>query len=789
MYSLIKIGGFAFGIAACLLISLYIIDELSYDKQIPDASRVYRIVASWHKGGDRKVCLPAPFANALKQDFPEVEAAGRINRQVLLGAGSNEIRRTDRNQNSYEEGFAYADQGLLEVFDVPMVYGELEHALAEPNSIMISKQKAEKYFPNENPVGKTMIINNEVSKPYRIGGVMDFPEKSHFQYDFLISLKGVEFWDGEQTEWNANNYHTYIKLSPGTDAAQFEKKLSAITKNYFIPRELEAGNKNANELLERYSYYLQPVRDIHLKSQGIDDDLVHGDIRFVWIFGIIAAFILAIASINFINLSTAKVANRAKEVGLRKTIGSSRQNLIQQFITESFFVSFLSFILGILLAFVFLPWFNVLSDKSLSIPWNSWWLILPSLLLASVIVGFITGLYPSFYLSSFRPVDVLKGNLSTGSKNSRLRNALVTFQYIVSIILISGTFVIGQQVKFMLNKKVGFNKEQVLLLHETQTISENITTLKNELLKLPEVKNVSVGDYLPIAGAKRNGSGFVNEGKSWKKGFSAAQNWTVDKDYIKTMGMHISVGNDFSGEMSTGSNNAIINQTMAKQLQLDDPVGKRITNGGKIWTVIGVVEDFHFESLKEKIGGMCLSLGSSPDIVSIKVGANNIPGAIKSITKVWDEFCPNQPIRYTFLDDDFNRTYSSVQRTGHIFSTFALLAIIVASLGLFALSSFLIEQRKKEVGIRKVSGARVAEILAMLNRDFIKWVLIAFVIATPIAYYAMNKWLENFAYRTNLSWWIFALPGLLALGIALLTVSFQSWKAATKNPVDSLRYE
>jgi putative ABC transport system permease protein len=798
MYSLIKIGGFAIGIAACLLIALYIRDELTYDRNFTDGDRIYRIVQECNNNGEifyKTPYLSAPFAAALKQEFPEVENAGRINPLEIFGAGSKEIRRSDKLQSTHEEGFVFADQEFLDIFQARMVYGDRTHALDEPNTIVISKRKADKYFPNENPVGKTLIIDNnrapyigdafvinyENSKPYRITGVIDFPSHSHFRSDFLISLSGFALYSGEQNKWEASGYPTYVKLRPGTDVARFEARLSGITQKYIAP-----GNTEAQK---RISFKMQPVSDIYIKSDNISDNLSHGDMRFVWLFGMIALFILVIACINFINLSTATSANRAMEVGLRKTVGSNRNNLIGQFLTESMLYSFFSFLLGVALIFVLLPYFNVLFDKSLAIPWREWKRILPFLVFVPAVVGLLAGLYPAFYLSSFKPASVLKGSLSRGSKSSNIRSALVVFQFIVSIILITGTLIIHSQMGFILNKKLGFDKEQVLLLHDAYTMGDRVVIFKNELLKLSEVKSVSVSEYLPIEGTKRDGNRFWKEGKTNEEDPVVAQKWQVDRDYMKTMGMNIVEGRDFSKDLSTDSRATIINQTMAKKLGLTDPIGKRITNSWETFEVIGVVEDFHFKSLKENIGSLCLILGSSPNIVSVKVGASNMSEAIKSITGVWNKFSVNQPIRYSFLDEGFATMYADVQRMGHIFSIFALLAIIVACLGLFALSSFMIEQRTKEIGVRKVNGAKSIEVTATLNKDFLTWVAVAFVIATPIAYYAMNKWLENFAYKTSLSWWIFALTGVLALGIALLTVSWQSWKAATRNPVEALRYE
>jgi putative ABC transport system permease protein len=790
IYSSIKIGGFALGVAACLLIALFISDELSYDRYIPNENRIYRVVRDLNKNGDHIIgtSFPAPFAKALKEEFPEVERAGRLNQFELWGAGSNELRRADKTMNTYEEGFSYADQGFLDMLQIPMVYGNRTHLLDEPGTIVISKRKADIYFPNENPIGKTLILNNNVSKPYTVTGVMDFPSHSHFQSDFLLTLEGG-FYPGEQTNWRSSSYYTYVMLRPGTDIARLEAEFSVITRKYIIPSQQQDGYADAEKLAERMSYRLQPVNDIYLRSAGIDA-LTHGDIRFVWLFGIIAGFILVIASINFINLSTARSANRAKEVGLRKTIGSNKVNLIGQFLTESVVYGVLSFVLGIFLAEVLLPYFNMLSAKSMAIPWASWWWLLPLLLISSVVIGILAGLYPSFYLSSFQPINVLKGSLSRGSKRSTMRSALVVFQFTISIILIIGTLIIYRQFGYILNKKLGFDKEQVLLLHRANTMGDQVISFKNELVKLPEVKSVSVSGYLPISKTQRNGMAFWNEGKLKIDPPVYGQMWEVDHDYIKTMGMNIVEGRNFSVDKPTDYPNAIIiNQTLAKELGLADPIGKRIQHQWHAFEVIGMVEDFNFESLKGEIGGLSLILGNSPNIVSVKVNTSDMSRTIHSITGVWDRFSPNQPIRYTFLDESFARMYGDVQRMGLIFSTFALLAIIIACLGLFALSSFMIVQRTKEIGVRKVLGASISNVVFILSKDFLILVVVSNVIAWPVAYYVMNKWLQDFAYRIHISWWMFLLAGGLALMISLLTIGWQAIRAATANPVESLRYE
>jgi putative ABC transport system permease protein len=797
MYSAIKIGGFAIGIAACLLIGLYIRDELRYDRTYPDADRICRIIGVFNDNGkiEKWVSMTPPTAKVVEKDFPEVEKTGRLMPFALFyGAGSNYVCPAGQEKSIYEDGFTYADQSILDILKLPMVYGYREQALAQPNTIVLSKKKADKYFPHQDCVGKIIFLNNDKSKPYKIGAVMeDFPTTSNFQYDFLLTLTGVEFWNGEQTGWGSQNYETYILLRPGTNMKTFEKKLSAdLVNNYIVPDMVRNGNKDVEKTTKNAKFELQSISDVHLKSFNIYDyQTSHGDMRFVWLFGAIACFILVIACINFINLSTAKSANRAKEVGLRKVIGAFRSGLVIQFLTESFLFSFLSFLFAILLAWGLLPFFNILSAKSLKIPWTEWWLF-PIMIGAAAVIGFLAGLYPSFYLSSFKPISVLKGNLSRGTKNSLLRNGLVVFQFTTSIILIISTVIIYRQTKFLLTKKLGYDKDQVLLIQGTNTLGNEVKNLKLELLKLPQVKSVSISDYIPVSGSgtKRNGNTFYNEGKTKEESGVGGQFWLVDDAYIKTFGMKIIAGRNFSSQMISDSQAVVINHTMAKKLNLKDPIGKRITNG---WTqpfnVVGMVEDFNFESMRDSAGPLCLHLGNSSSIVSVKINTADIKNLVPAISAIWKTFAPAQPIRYTFLDESFANMYADVQRMGRIFTSFAMLAIIIACLGLFALSAFMAEQRNKEIGIRKVLGASAGSITTMLSKDFVKLVLIAIVIASPVAWWAMTKWLEDFAYRADISWWVFFVSGLMAVLVALVTISFQSVKAGLANPVKSLRAE
>ena len=674
MYSLVKIGGFAFGIAACLLISLYIKDELSYDKHYPAGDRIYRVYEIFNDDQIYKsVWFQAPLAKALEEDFPEIEKAGRYNSSELFGAGGVQIRRADKTENTYEEGYVFMDQELLDIFSIPVVAGNPKHLLDEPNTIVLTKRKADKYFPGEDPVGKLIIVNDDQKNPLKVAGVIeDFPSNSHLNFDFIRTLKGVEFWPGEQDFWGATNYPTYVLLREGADVEALNEKLQSVVKKYLLPLWIEWGRADAEKLVTQTSFALQPVKDIHLYSADFYDTVVNGDIKFVYLFGAVAGFILIIACINFVNLSTAKSANRAKEVGLRKTVGSYRSNIISQFIAESLLYSFISFAIGVALAWVLLPYFNMLAGKSIVFPIEEWWLF-PLLIVSSIAVGILAGIYPAFYLSSFKPAQVLKGNVSRGSKNARLRGALVVFQFTASIVLIIGTIIIYNQVQYLLNKKVGFDKDQIVMLHGTGTLGDQVRTFRDELKQLSVVKSASISDYLPVKGTKRNGNGFNLEGKEKEQKSVSGQMREVDENYLSTLGIKIIEGRNFNRELASDTVSVIINQRMAKELGLKPPyVGQRIQNW-KPWTIIGVVEDFHFETMREKITPLCFSLGISPGIVSVKLQGSDMTFNMKEIEKLWKKFAPHQPIRYSFLDENFARMYDDVKRMGQIFTSFACL--------------------------------------------------------------------------------------------------------------------
>lgn len=792
IYSIIKIVGFAIGVAACMIIGLFISQELDYDNYYTAGDRIFRIlrVATFRDETGTGVHFPAPYANALRESYPEFEEVGRYSMTEFFGAGSNEVRRTDYLETTHEEGFIYMDQSMINILEVDFVSGNRGRALTEPHSMLITKSKAEKFFPNEDPLGKIFILNNDENRQYAITGVIkDPPVTSHLQYNFILTLSGAEFYEGEQTNWQNSNYPTYVRVRPGTDIPAVEDKLRAMVKTYFLPFELEAGgDRESVKWLESMTFRLQPVNEIYLNQEGIKDGLGHGDIRYTWLFGAVAFFILIIAVVNFINLSTAKSANRAKEIGLRKVAGSMRNSLVKQFLIESSLFSFLSFGLGMLIAWMLLPYFSVLVAKKIHFPWTDWRLF-PVAAVAAISVGMLAGIYPAFYLSSFKPVQVLKGNLSRGTRRSATRSGLVVFQFTVSIILISATFIIDRQMDFVLTRKLGFEKEKVLLILGAHTLGDRIDTFKKELQSLSEVKNVTITGYVPVEGTKRNGNAFFNEGRKELDPPVGAQRWTVDHDYVKTMGLRLIEGRDFSEEIRSDSQAVIVNRVMANALNLTQPVGKRIYNGYSTWTIIGVVEDFHFTTMKQRIEPLCLVIGDSREIISVKANSDDAQQLIKAVSAKWKAFSPNQPIRYTFLDQSYEHMYDDVKRMGQIFKSFAFLAVVIACLGLFALSSFMAEQRSKEISIRLVLGASVNSILALLSSNFLKLVLLSLIIATPVSSYLMREWLNEFAYKADIGWEVFALTALVSLTIAAVTVSYQSLRAATVNPADNLRSE
>jgi putative ABC transport system permease protein len=790
-YSLINSMGLAIGMAACLLIALYVNQELSYDNFNKDADRIYRICFSGHWGGrDFNVCVaPAPMSVVVLDTYPEIEEAVRFRSQ-----GSFIVQYGDASFK--EDRVIFTDASFFDIFSIPVLKGDPQTALKEPQTLVLSRKTAEKYFRDEDPIGKTLRLDNRTD--FIVTGVFEeIPDNSHFHYDILLSMESHA--DSKNQIWLSMNYPTYILLHEGADYKTLEVKFEELIEKYVNPQMSAFMGSSVEELYEKgeilAEYFLQPLRSIHLHSDLLGELEPNSDAKYVYIFSAIALFIIIIAAINFINLSTARSAGRAKEVGIRKVLGSFRKQLIGQFLTESMVSSIVSMIVALVLVRLTLSFFNRLSGKALGMEDLGQSSMIVIVLALTIITGFLAGGYPAFFISAFRPVNVLKGRMRTGAKSGWFRSGLVVFQFTASIILIIGTFIVYNQLHFIQNKKLGFDKEQVLILNDTYLLGKQAETFKNAVLAYPEIVNGTVTNYLPIIPSNRDSTGVFPDGDRESKRASPMQNWIVDHDYIKTMGMSIVEGRDFSKEYPTDKQAAIINQAMAKHFGWERPlehtVGRvlGIQEGLELYRVIGIVEDFHYDTLRENIGPLVMFLGNSTGSISFRIKTDDIVKTIGLLEREWKQFLPNAPFSYTFMDEGFSAMYQSEQRVGKIFGMFAILAMFIGCLGLFGLAAFTAEQRTKEIGIRKVLGATAPVIVRLLMREFMILIAIANVIAWPVAYFVMNGWLRDFAYRISIGLWIFIVAGILTLFIAMLTVVFQATKAALMNPVDSLRYE
>ncbi len=782
-YSIINIIGLAIGIAACIMIMLYVNDELSYDKFNKNYEQIYRVQADAKiEGRELNMALsPPPLGKTLVKDYPEVLRYARI-----MPTPNMLIRY--KNNVFNETRFFWADSTLFNVFTMPFLEGDPKTALSSPHTVVLTQSLAKKYFGSEDPMDK--IMKFEDGTPYTVKGVIkDCPVNSHFKYDMFASMSSADF--GNSPFWFNNSFYTYILMKKGTSAADFNAKMPEFVKKYAGPQLLQALGLKYEDWKSRgnyYKFYLQPLSSIHLYSH-LDHELEpNGDIKYVYIFSIIAVFILLIACINFMNLSTARSATRSKEVGVRKVLGSNKAQLIKQFLIESFMLTFAAIMLSIAIVEIFMPSFGLLAGKKLHTAYFNNWIAIPGLILTVLIVGLIAGSYPSFFLSSFKPVQVLKGKL-TGNKGNLLRSGLVVFQFSISIILFIGTFVVYSQLKYIQNTKLGFDKEHMLVIQRAWALENHADAFKHELTKNPGITYASNSDNVP--------------GKPFSETLFKAENMPnaeqhlmafigTDYNYAKTMGLALKSGRYFSKDHPADTLSVVLNETAVKTLGLNDPVGKRILFGGRknILTVIGVLKDFHFESLHEKIRPLVVFLQKGQTAyLPVRLSSNNIGSTVSFIKSEWKKFVPDKPFEFYFLDTEFDRLYSAEQQTGEIFTAFSVLAIFIACLGLFGLAAFTAERRTKEIGIRKALGSSIPGIIYLLSKEFTKWVLIANLIAWPVAYYFMNKWLSDFAYRISITPWIFILAGIIALFIALLTVSAHAIRAASANPVEALRYE
>lgn len=789
-YSAINIIGLACGLAICLLIIMYVANELNYDTYNEKFDRIYRVDADIKFGGHEFILAttPDPLGPALKENFPSVQQYVRFRNHggILVKKG---------NENIQEDRVILADSTLFDVFTLPMIAGDPRTALTQPNSVVITKSTAQKYFGSTDVVGKTLTIYD--TSTYKITGVIrDVPQASHFHYDFFVSMYG-QLGSDEIEQWTSNNFNTYVVLKKGADAKKLSSLLDAFVMKSVAP--LFTAMNLTKEDFEREGnflhYSLMPLGDIHLHSQKTAELEANGNIKYVYIFSIIALFILLIACVNFMNLATARSAGRAKEVGVRKVLGSKRGNLIVQFLSESLLVAFLGMVLAVAIAYFMLPWFNNVSGKSLTATDFLSAKFLPAMLAIVLVVGIMAGIYPAFYLSSFRPAATLKGDVIKGFKTGWLRSTLVIFQFAISIFLIVGTIVIYSQLKFIGNKDIGYDRENVLVLNYTEVLGNNAPAFREAVMKLTGVQDVTMTGYLPTS-LWRSDSPMFTSPVFDSKGAVSTQIWRVDDHYIPTLGMKMAKGRNFSKDFPTDSNAIIINQAAAKLFGLKEPLDKYLylsnaipANSFTKYHVIGVVHDFNFNSLHENVTPLVLLLSKQTGSVAIRIHSDHPDRLIASIEKVYKKFVPGQPFTYSFMDTDFDNTYRAERRMGSLSIVFSILAILVACLGLFGLISFAAEQRTKEIGIRKILGASVTNISSLLSKDFLKLVFIAALISFPIAWWVMHRWLEGFAYRTKIEWWFFGIAGALALIIALFTVGIQSIKAALANPVKSLRSE
>jgi len=796
-YSFINIVGLAFGLACCIIILLYVNNELSYDKHHKNADRIARVVSFIDFSGSylELATTSSPMGPTLKSDYADVEDMVRFRPrgEFLVRSNATNIKETD---------VIFSDPSVFNVFTIPVLHGNEETALLEPYTMALSQSKAMKYFGKENVVGESLLLDGEHS--YKINAVYeDMPSTSHFNFEFLLSMETIAD-EANNGVWLSNNFRTYLLLKEGTDFKSFEENFDAIKKTYIEPQLIQFTGSNLEEFEEAgnsANYELQPLTNIHLHSDLIAEFKPNGNINYVFLFSGLATFILILACINFMNLATARSVKRAKEVGIRKTLGSLRKQLVTQFFTESILLCILSFLIALLLVEFTLPFFSNLSGTNLAADYFSDSSLIISIICTVLVTALLSGSYPAVMLSGFKPIKVLKGAFQQKEK-SKFRSALVVFQFSVSLVVIIGLLVINKQLDFIQNQSLGFHKEQTVIIHDAFTLHSNLEVYKESLLDENEFKSATITSFLPVSGFSMNDQTFWPKGQDPVQGNnSSMQVWRVDEDYIPTLGMEIMEGRNFSEGTETDENTVILNEATAQRFGFENPIGETITTftqnpDGSFDTenlrefkIIGIVKNFHFRSLKENISPLGLFKGSSRGNVIFKIDTENASIALSKLENTWDEMAPGQPFSYSFLDDRFDQMYRSEKRVSNLVFAFSVLIILIACLGLFGLSAYSAEQRTKEIGIRKVLGASVSGIVSLVSRDFIRLILISFLIAAPIGHFIMNQWLKEFTYKTNIGFDVFLISGIGIVLIAAITVSWQSIKAALTNPVNSLKSE
>ena len=785
-FTVINVLGLSVGLATCLLIVFYVVDELSYDKYNTKAERIYRVTveAMLNGHGGTYATSEGPLEAALKDNFPEIEKTTRMVNKDGLFTSPRKFSVRKGNSNIQEQKIVFTESSLFDIFTLPVISGDAAKSLDEPHSAVITESTAKKYFNKTDVVGQMLTIND--TSLYKITAVIkDIPSQSHFNYDFFLSFSTLP--EGKASGWGYSGVHNYILVKPGANVKNLESRIRDI--------ELKNSPGSAKIWSSGGNYFrtvLTPLLDIHLRSNSEYEFDKGGNIQYVYLFSFIAIIILLIACVNFMNLSTARSSNRAREVGVRKVLGSARKYLVAQFLTESMLVTLVSTAIAIMLSVLLLPLFNQMSGKDLAFSAHSLTWLLPSSLVVVIVIGFLAGSYPAFYLSAFQPIEVLKGKLATGFKGSFLRSFLVVFQFSISIFLIIATLVIYNQLNYIHNTNLGFDRTQVLVVKNTNVLGNQAKIFKQEIKQLPGVVNATMSTYQPT-GEDRLKTGLFPDRTIDIKKDVLSEFWSVDEDYVNTMGMKLTAGRDFSKLLASDTAALIVNQAFVDKFGWKGVLNKsvfRFSHGLQEYHVIGVVKDFHFESLKDKISPLALTYSPDNGALSIRMHTSDLTALMSKIESSWKELSPNQQFAYSFMDADFDATYHTEQRVGTLFVSFSTLAIVIACLGLFGLAAYAAEQRTKEIGIRKVLGASVSGIVGMLSIDFIKLVIISILIASPLAWLFMNKWfLQDFAYRVEFHWWILVIAGFVAVLIAFVTISFQAIKAALTNPVKSLRSE
>tara|TARA_R110000796_G_scaffold96719_1_gene202754 strand:+ start:136298 stop:138976 length:2679 start_codon:yes stop_codon:yes gene_type:complete len=800
-FTFLNTSGLAIGMAGALIITLFLHDELSFDKMFADANRIYRVNIDNRTAGETNhfAAVSSPLANVMQSDFSQAEMITRlrVSNSILL-------KGVDAEQNIKEDYVAGADSTFFEMFGLKLLYGNAKNALEKPNSIVLTKTATLKHFDLDEALGQSMVLNND--EVYVVTGVIDDLPKNSFLRNHQVFISLSSFDDAKSLAWNTWSFPTFVKLRPTANEENLQAYLSTVKDRYLIPWAMTfmpgLTVESAKEMEKSSGDFMRftpiALTDIHLHSPNIEDELsTNSDIQNVYILAAVGLFLILLACVNFMNLSTARSLKRAKEVGVRKTLGSSRSGLIKQFLTESTMVAFLALLLAIAIAAISLPYFNQLAGKAISIPFGNplFWL---AFLGVSLVLGFGSGSYPAFLMSKFAPIKGMKGGDVNGNGGRTVINSLVVVQFAISLFLMLGTFVVFQQLNFIQNKDLGYQKDQVLIIDDVDATGKQIEAFKNQVKTIAQVENASLSSYLPTPSPRSATTLFPDKSLGSENALIIGS-WDIDYDYLSTLGLELVAGRDFNREFATDSSAMILNESTAVLLGLspEEVIGMRFTNdfhredkeNMRYFTVIGVVKNFHFETLRNSIDALSLTLGGKPKKMLVKLNAGDFSKGISELETVWEKFAPGQPFSYYFMDDSFNNTYDTEQRLGKIFVIFTSLSIFIACLGLFGLAAFNAEKRAKEISIRKVLGASIGQITYKLSIDFLKLVGLATIVSLPLAGYFMNRWLQDFSYRIEIPWWVYVLTAFMAVAISILTVSFQSTKAAMSSPIKALKQE